>query len=53
MHAGAHDEARRSLTSLRRHFPDLTVSWCAKSDALHSDARGRGLEGLARAGLPR
>ena len=53
MHAGAHDEARRSLTSLRRHFPDLTVSWCAKSDALHSDARGRVLEGLARAGLPR
>lgn len=53
MHAGAHDEARRSLTSLRRHFPDLTVSWCARSDALHADARGRVLEGLVRAGLPR
>jgi AraC-like DNA-binding protein/Flp pilus assembly protein TadD len=53
MHAGAHDEARRSLASLRRHFPDLTVSWCAQSDALHAEARGRVLEGLARAGLPR
>jgi AraC-like DNA-binding protein/Flp pilus assembly protein TadD len=52
MHAGAHDEARRSLTSLRRHFPDLTVSWCAHSDALNADARGRVLEALARAGLP-
>lgn len=53
MHAGAHDEARRSLASLRRHFPDLTVGWCARSDALHAEARGRVLEGLARAGLPR
>ena len=53
MHAGAHDEARHSLASLRRHFPDLTVSWCAQSDALHAEARGRVLEGLARAGLPR
>jgi AraC-like DNA-binding protein/Flp pilus assembly protein TadD len=53
MHAGAHAEARRSLASLRRHFPDLTVSWCAQSDALHAEARGRVLEGLARAGLPR
>ena len=53
MYAGAHDEAQRSLRSLRRYFPDLTVSWCAKSDALHPDARSRVLEGLARAGLPR
>jgi AraC-like DNA-binding protein/tetratricopeptide (TPR) repeat protein len=52
-HAGAHGEAQRSLASLRRHFPDLTVSWCAQSDALHAEARGRVLEGLARAGLPR
>ena len=53
MHAGANDEARRSLTSLRRHFPDLTVTWCAQSDALHPEARDRVLDGLARAGLPR
>jgi Flp pilus assembly protein TadD len=53
MHAGAHDEARRSLTSLRQRFPDLTVTWCAQSDALHAEARDRVLDGLARAGLPR
>ena len=53
MHAGAHDEARRSLATLRRCFPDLTVGWCAQSDALHAEAKGRVLEGLARAGLPR
>lgn len=53
MHAGAHREARHSLKSLRRSFPDLTVSWCAQSDALHLEARGRVLEGLVRAGLPR
>jgi AraC-like DNA-binding protein/Flp pilus assembly protein TadD len=53
MHAGAQSEARRSLELLRRSFPDLTVSWCAQSDALHLEARGRVLEGLLRAGLPR
>jgi AraC-like DNA-binding protein len=52
-HAGAHEEARRSLASLRRFFPDLTVGWCAQSDALHPEAMGRVLDGLARAGLPR
>ena len=52
-HAGAHEEARRSLASLRRFFPDLTVDWCSQSDALHWEARNRVLEGLARAGLPR
>lgn len=52
MHAGAHDEARRSLAALRRSFPDLTVTACAQSDALHPEARNRVLEGLARAGLP-
>ena len=52
-HAGAHEEARRSLASLRRSFPDLTVDWCARSEALHPEARDRVLEGLARAGLPR
>jgi AraC-like DNA-binding protein len=53
VHAGAHEEARRSLASLRRCFPDLTVDQCAQSDALHREARVRVLEGLARAGLPR
>ena len=51
-HAGAHEEAQRSLTSLRRFFPDLTVGWCARSEALHAEARERVLDGLARAGLP-
>ncbi len=53
MHAGAHEEARRSLASLRRSFPDLTVEWCARSVALHPEAKERVLAGLARAGLPR
>jgi hypothetical protein len=53
MHAGAHEEARRSLASLRRAFPDLTVEWCARSVALHPEAKERVLNGLARAGLPR
>jgi hypothetical protein len=52
MHAGAHREAQSSLDSLRRSFPDLTVSRCAQSDALHPEARERVLDGLARAGLP-
>ncbi|MCR0985085.1 helix-turn-helix domain-containing protein [Roseomonas populi] len=52
MHAGAGDEARRSLVALRRSFPDLTVSWCAQSIALHPRAQQLVLEGLARAGLP-
>lgn len=53
MHAGATEVAQRSLTALMRHFPDLTVDRCAQSDALHAEARGRVLSGLARAGLPR
>jgi tetratricopeptide (TPR) repeat protein len=53
VHAGAHEEARRSLASLRRAFPDLTVGWCARSVALHPEAKERVLDGLARAGLPR
>jgi tetratricopeptide (TPR) repeat protein len=53
VHAGAHEEARRSLASLRRSFPDLTVGWCAQSVALHPQAKERVLDGLARAGLPR
>lgn len=53
VHAGAHEEARRSLTALRRAFPDLTVDQCARSDVLHVGAKERVLEGLARAGLPR
>ncbi|GGC71933.1 hypothetical protein GCM10011504_56940 [Siccirubricoccus deserti] len=53
MHAGAHEEAWRSLAALRRSFPDLTLGWCEQSDALHPEAMGRVLEGLARAGLPR
>jgi AraC-like DNA-binding protein/Flp pilus assembly protein TadD len=52
-HAGAHAEAQRSLDSLRRFFPDLTVEWCAQSIALHPEAKERVLEGLARSGLPR
>lgn len=53
MHAGAQEEARRSLASLRRSFPDLTVGCCARSIALHPAAQQRVLDGLARAGLPR
>jgi tetratricopeptide (TPR) repeat protein len=53
VHAGANDEARRSVASLRRFFPELTVTWCAQSEVLRSEARSRILEGLARAGLPR
>jgi len=53
LHAGAHEEARRSLASLRRAFPDLTVELCARSGALHPEAKERVLDGLARAGLPR
>jgi Flp pilus assembly protein TadD len=52
MHAGAHDDARRSLVLLRRSFPDLTVDQCAQSDVLHAEAKERMLDGLARAGLP-
>lgn len=53
MHAGARDEALRSLTLFRRAFPDLTLARLAKSDALHPEALSRVLEGLDRAGLPR
>lgn len=53
LHAGVGDEARRSLASLRRAFPDLTVDRCAQAVALHPEAQGRVLDGLARAGLPR
>lgn len=53
VHAGRHDEAQRSLVSLRRAFPDLTVDQCARSDMLHAEAKERMLDGLARAGLPR
>ncbi|MCW8088465.1 tetratricopeptide repeat protein [Sabulicella glaciei] len=52
MHAGSREEAQRSLASLRRSFPDLTVGLCSHSVALHPDAKGRVLDGLARAGLP-
>lgn len=52
MHAGAQDEARRALATLQRFFPDLTAGWCAQSDVLQHEAKGRVLEGLARAGLP-
>ncbi len=52
MHADAPEAARRSLTALRRGFPDLTLTACAQADALHPDARSRVLDGLARAGLP-
>jgi hypothetical protein len=53
MHAGAPAEARRSLGSLRRFLSDLTVARCAQSVVLHPEAKGRMLEGSARAGLPR
>lgn len=53
VHAGAQEEARRSLAVLRRAFPDLTVDQCAKSDVLHVEAKNRVLDGLAQAGLPR
>ena len=53
VHAGAQAEAGRSLAALRRAFPDLTLDQCARSDALHAEAKERVLEGLARAGLPR
>lgn len=36
---------------VRRAFPDLTVGWCARSVALHPEAKERVLDGLARAGL--
>jgi len=52
MHAGASGEARRSLDSLRRSFPDLTVERCAQSDVLPPEALARVLDGLSRAGLP-
>jgi AraC-like DNA-binding protein/Flp pilus assembly protein TadD len=52
LHAGTPTEARRALASLRRCFPDLTVTWCEQSDVLQPDAKARVLEGLARAGLP-
>lgn len=51
VHAGSVETSRRSLLSLQRAFPDLTVTRCA-SDALHQDALGRVLDGLAQAGLP-
>ncbi|HYZ30880.1 MAG TPA: helix-turn-helix domain-containing protein [Crenalkalicoccus sp.] len=53
MNLGALEEARRSLVSLRRSFPDLTVDLCSRSDVLHAEAKERMLTGLARAGLPR
>jgi AraC-like DNA-binding protein len=52
MHAGAREEAQRSLAPLRRCFPDLTVDRCAQSGVLQPEALGRVLDGLARAGLP-
>lgn len=52
VHAGAQEEARRSLSSLRRAFPDLTLGWCATSVALHPEPMERVLNGLARVGLP-
>jgi AraC-like DNA-binding protein len=52
-HAGAHEEARRSLAALQRAFPDLTVDQCDRADALHPNAKARVLDGLACAGLPR
>ncbi|WP_291298135.1 helix-turn-helix domain-containing protein [Elioraea sp.] len=53
MHLGAEQEARRSLTALRRAFPDLTVELCARSGVLHPEAKARMLDGLIRSGLPR
>ncbi|MES2712129.1 MAG: tetratricopeptide repeat protein [Pseudomonadota bacterium] len=52
IHAGARDEAVRSLSLFRRAFPDLTLERLAKSDALHPEPLSRVLDGLARAGLP-
>lgn len=51
-HAGAYQEARRSLAALQSAFPDLTVDQCDRADALHPDAKARVLDGLARVGLP-
>ena len=51
-HLGAHAEAQRSLTALRRAFPDLTGSQMLRSGALHPEAQRRIVEGLTRAGLP-
>ncbi|MBR0665501.1 helix-turn-helix domain-containing protein [Roseomonas hellenica] len=53
MHAGAGQQAERSLASLRRAFPDLTLGLCERADALQPEAKHRLLDGLARAGLPR
>jgi tetratricopeptide (TPR) repeat protein len=52
MHADAQGTARRSLLSLQRAFPDLTLDWCARSGVLHRGALTRVLDGLAKAGLP-
>ncbi|WP_144185689.1 helix-turn-helix domain-containing protein [Elioraea rosea] len=52
MHAGAATEARRSLTTLRHAYPDLTVDRLRRSGVLAPEALERLLSGLARAGLP-
>jgi hypothetical protein len=52
LHAGAQETAQRSLLSLQRAFPDLTLDWCARSGVLHRGALTRVLDGLAKAGLP-
>jgi AraC-like DNA-binding protein len=52
MHTGAQQTAQRSLLSLQRAFPDLTLDWCARSGVLHRGALTRVLDGLAKAGLP-
>lgn len=52
MHAGAAAEARRSLTTLRHAYPDLTVERLRRSGVLHHEALGRVLDALADAGLP-
>ncbi len=52
VHSGTDAAAQRSLLSLQRAFPDLTIERCWRSDALHADALRRVIEGLAEAGLP-
>ncbi len=53
MQAGAHEVARRSMTELRRAFPDITVSQVGRSMVLDPATQARLLDGLGRAGLPR
>lgn len=53
MQAGAHAVARRSVTDLRRAFPDITVSQVGRSMVLDPATLDRLLDGLGRAGLPR